>query len=576
VPPGGSIQAAHDALPATGGNILLAANTTYVVTTGITISKPNVTVWAPSWGTVLQRGASLGGTMFLATGAGCRIEGMTFDGNGAVNATGSAEVQLNGANSRITNCYVFNSAGTINIALGAVDCRADHNTVVGFSTIRGYGVWALNHFRVTIDHNTISNTGIDAIGADGAGTQVMNNKIIGCHTYTGIGGGAIAVYANTAANARTLVSGNDIDGTGAVGSALELNGNNISIIGNTMTNTWGSAMLVRGSGYIIADNHITNPGQDGNPTHDGIAVAAGCVDFVITGNRIFDTQTTPTMRYPISIASGASDNYTITSNRLYSGLQPTVPISDAGTGTHKVIANNEGLDDQVISVTSQATIIVPLSSLVTLIGSSTITAISATNMWAGRRGTFLPTGAAVFVAGATIANSLTCAPNVPINYIYDGTKMYLGNSAALPLVGGTVTGATTFSGAGTGLAVTNNATVGGTLVVTGQHTAGSVFTSGTGLVQAGSPAASQNVMRLTPGNAGTTPALTTVGVDTNVNLNISCQGTGGVRFISPVGFNNTAPLARPTIAGACAGNTAIKALLTALVSYGLITDTTSA
>ena len=57
VPPGGSIQAAHDALPVTGGSILLSANTTYIVAAQINITKPNVRLSAPSWGTVLQRPA---------------------------------------------------------------------------------------------------------------------------------------------------------------------------------------------------------------------------------------------------------------------------------------------------------------------------------------------------------------------------------------------------------------------------------------------------------------------------------------------------------------------------------------
>jgi hypothetical protein len=45
--------------------------------------------------------------------------------------------------------------------------------------------------------------------------------------------------------------------------------------------------------------------------------------------------------------------------------------------------------------------------------------------------------------------------------------------------------------------------------------------------------------------------------------------------LATVGFNNTAPIAKPTISGACAGNTAIKALLTALAAYGLVNDTTT-
>lgn len=42
-----------------------------------------------------------------------------------------------------------------------------------------------------------------------------------------------------------------------------------------------------------------------------------------------------------------------------------------------------------------------------------------------------------------------------------------------------------------------------------------------------------------------------------------------------MGFNNAAPIGKPTISGACAGNTAIKALLTALANYGLIVDSTT-
>lgn len=45
-----------------------------------------------------------------------------------------------------------------------------------------------------------------------------------------------------------------------------------------------------------------------------------------------------------------------------------------------------------------------------------------------------------------------------------------GGSPFLPLIGGTVTGLVSFTGAGTGLAVTNNATIGGTLGVTGLTT----------------------------------------------------------------------------------------------------------
>jgi hypothetical protein len=54
------------------------------------------------------------------------------------------------------------------------------------------------------------------------------------------------------------------------------------------------------------------------------------------------------------------------------------------------------------------------------------------------------------------------------------------------------------------------------------------------------------------------------------------QVGGTCRINGNVGFNNTAPIAKPTLTGAWAGNTAGKALATLLASYGLLTDSSTA
>ena len=51
---------------------------------------------------------------------------------------------------------------------------------------------------------------------------------------------------------------------------------------------------------------------------------------------------------------------------------------------------------------------------------------------------------------------------------------------------------------------------------------------------------------------------------------------GSVRLNGTVGFNNTAPIARPTVTGSRGGNAAVASLLTQLAAYGLITDSTTA
>lgn len=62
-------------------------------------------------------------------------------------------------------------------------------------------------------------------------------------------------------------------------------------------------------------------------------------------------------------------------------------------------------------------------------------------------------------------------------------------------------------------------------------------------------------------------------------LSISPAGlitANSVRINGNAGFNNTTPIAKPTVSGAKASNAALASLIAALASYGLITDTTTA
>jgi hypothetical protein len=69
------------------------------------------------------------------------------------------------------------------------------------------------------------------------------------------------------------------------------------------------------------------------------------------------------------------------------------------------------------------------------------------------------------------------------------------------------------------------------------------------------------------------------GVNTNsvqFETNNGITVTGPSRFNSTIGFNNTAPVAKPTVSGAKGSNAALASLMTALAAYGLVTDSTSA
>jgi len=67
-------------------------------------------------------------------------------------------------------------------------------------------------------------------------------------------------------------------------------------------------------------------------------------------------------------------------------------------------------------------------------------------------------------------------------------------------------------------------------------------------------------------------------------LNLGDSGNAGAIVISSghtkiagnIGFNNTTPIAEPTVTGSRGGNAALASLLTALANYGLITNSTTA
>ena len=206
------------------------------------------------------------------------------------------------------------------------------------------------------------------------------------------------------------------------------------------------------------------------------------------------------------------------------------------------------------------------SIVMTPAGSGTVSVSGAM----GVTGVSTLTGSTVFGNGAGFGSQLAPggAGSVDLSKhlaLYGSIYGLNVTSGSINVVVGSTTAATFTSGGYNGIigATTPLATGTFTTVVTsGGAQIGSVVTG--------------NAVRLLPGASGAATAVQAIGVDANVNLNISAQGTGGVRIVSPVGFNNTVPVAKPAITGAKGSNAALASLLTALASYGLITDSTTA
>jgi len=111
---------------------------------------------------------------------------------------------------------------------------------------------------------------------------------------------------------------------------------------------------------------------------------------------------------------------------------------------------------------------------------------------------------------------------------------------------------------GTGLLIQNNA-------------ANFAITIGYSGASSGASLNSQQVAFFSTDGTGAAHSVTLQALTGNI-LAINAAGTA---INGQVGFNSTTPIAKPTITGAKGGNAALGSLLTALVSYGLITDATS-
>ena len=426
-----SIQAAHDALPATGGVIVLPPAGTYVQQSEIVISKSNVMVLGQGFGTVLQRGTSLTGTatVIRVTGSNCLLTNFTVDGNGANVTPTGADVGIDGAGSAVERLQIINGSGLIQLRLNATGARASFCVITGRGVSNQcYGIWAIGHVPVMINNNKITNTGIDGIGFDGAGTQVIGNYLAGCHCYTGGSGGQIVSYPISGASAASdgaLIANNVVlAGGAATSSGIEIHSGYVTVIGNTVQNqaSYG-IILFLGGGTNITGNTVRNSGLSGSI--DGISIQAGATDFKITGNVVTDDQGgSATQRYGIRIEAGASDRFVITGNTL--APNKTGALFNAATGLNQTIGNNRGVDDVIPSLASAGTITLPVNPTIALTGSVNVTAIAAAASWTGRDLTFIPNGAVVFTGGSgAIGNTLTTVANVPTTAVFNGANWYL-------------------------------------------------------------------------------------------------------------------------------------------------------
>lgn len=99
-------------------------------------------------------------------------------------------------------------------------------------------------------------------------------------------------------------------------------------------------LINKGVDTQVNGGWFCNNSVESSGTYHGIVVAAGIVDFSITGIKTgyITPFTSANQGYGVIVLTGASDYYTIQGCRGRGNV--TGSVSDGGTGSHKSVANN--------------------------------------------------------------------------------------------------------------------------------------------------------------------------------------------------------------------------------------------
>lgn len=364
------IQAAIDALPATGGLVKLMDGT-YNITTKITVLKSDVTLAGCGRNTILFQPNTTNITLLEVSDntrrEGFRLTNLRLDGNRA-NNTGSWD----GINLRdifdvtIDNCWIDNcGSGVFGYAIDAPADGPEHFIITnnhflncGSGTIGG-GIKASFMVKGTISHNTfddctnynidapssctiignIFNNGVDQIISPKESTIIGNyatgatdfisgaedhTNIIGNHAPDGtikatgdwvtIDGNYVELRGMSSTGDYCTINGNTLYRTSSGNSSIKVTGNNTTISGNTINDDQSNnaAIYVTGSSCSITGNVMTKVDRE------GIEISGGD-HCIITGNSI--------------------KNCSEDTDDTYSGILLT------GTSTYNVVSNNRVLAD---------------------------------------------------------------------------------------------------------------------------------------------------------------------------------------------------------------------------------------
>jgi hypothetical protein len=321
-----ALQAAHDALPASGGTILIPAGSTYYLfTSGVSFTKPVMLIGSGIYNAVFY--TTTASITLIATVNKLDVENLHFEAYGAARTT-SVFIQQSAASAGNSHSTYFNC----NFDGGSACYHSLYTSAVVFDNC---GIYPQGSYGLYLENTTNSDQGDSFItnctfsGATAAnifapstsGIYVTNNKFndsfahvlistdannTGNYTFTGNSfeghtSYAIQLKTTTGTITKTIVTGNQFS-SGTAGTAM-----NHIIVGNKAINT------------VITGN-IFNSTTSTDVLHTAILVQVNSFNTTITGNAFHQIYN------GISGATNASLGITMSGNRFASD----VTIVDVG------------------------------------------------------------------------------------------------------------------------------------------------------------------------------------------------------------------------------------------------------
>jgi hypothetical protein len=408
-----------------------------------------------------------GDLLYVGPTASLELQSVRIE-NGAISTqTSGAALHYQRGNGRFTNVSVFN--GYIGALLEGVSIFESVNYFFysadawTFSGLHVKGDSAIPSADLIFLGGHIYLTGGTPTGASGSGNVRLSGvdsfKMIG--TTLGFGNYQININPDTGYNVLNVFFG-DIEGDTANINGIALNSlnggvvsnvtfNNCKFLGEGGVNTtygfdwafsavptgtintiqvlnctfqgWGDfgiAIAVSSPSSQINNCLISNNNTNNTAAHGGLW-CFGAAGINISGNVMQGTNPTGGHQYYGLVISSTCDNLVVTGNNL-SGI--TAPVQFNSIPANFVLSGNIGIDNIIPAVASAAALSFPPNPFFTITGTTGVTSVNS--MWAGESGMFVTTtGAVTFTAGATIGNTFTTTQNVPVNFFFDGTKVWL-------------------------------------------------------------------------------------------------------------------------------------------------------